>query len=459
MRVSIDRSFRRNSSVRVLADEASPLGDPGRRALLQSVARYGALVPAVYLLAGRDNFIRPARSEPAAPHERGAGDDPISAAAQSEVRIVRDFADPYLELLRLLREATEIEHALMLQYLYGAFSLKPEYEKLAGYGDPNATTILGVAIQEMQHLAIVNRFLVALGAAPNVLPQDFPFEPEIYPFAFNLEPLSRATLAKYVYAEAPAGVLDWSVPQGEEAVFVNAIRSTLGPDAHVNHLGSLYSRIISSAREVREARMPGLPDMTPWIAQLEAVKDQGEEDHYKLFRSVFMGTHEAFNGRPNPWDLPQLDPGYPAMPLARNPSAYVGHERQIRNRTALSIAWLGNLHYWVVLCLLDLHFREQSAADLELARAHMLGPLWAVARYLPSLGAGMPFDTLATGYAPGLSAAWSRRFVLQLLGEADRMERKIGDQNALPDTFPTGVASATAETIRGELDQYHASVR
>jgi hypothetical protein len=50
--------------------------------------------------------------------------------------------------------------------------------------------------------------LVALGAAPNVIPQDFPFEPEIYPFAFNLEPLSRATLAKYVYAEAPAGVLD-----------------------------------------------------------------------------------------------------------------------------------------------------------------------------------------------------------------------------------------------------------
>jgi hypothetical protein len=69
----------------------------------------------VYLLAGRDNFIRPARSEPAAPHERGAADDPISAGAQSEVRIVRDFADPYLELLRLLREATEIEHALMLQ--------------------------------------------------------------------------------------------------------------------------------------------------------------------------------------------------------------------------------------------------------------------------------------------------------------------------------------------------------
>jgi hypothetical protein len=48
---------------------------------------------------------------------------------------------------------------------------------------------------------------------------------------------------------------------------------------------------------------------------------------------------------------------------------------------------------------------------------------------------------------------------MQLLGEADRMEQKIGDQNVLPDNFPTGVASATAETIRGELEQYHASIR
>src|SRR5690606_17647280 len=34
--------------------------------------------------------------------------------------IFRDFNDPYLELIRLLREAAEIEHDLMVQYLYGA---------------------------------------------------------------------------------------------------------------------------------------------------------------------------------------------------------------------------------------------------------------------------------------------------------------------------------------------------
>ena len=42
---------------------------------------------------------------------------PDSPAAR---QLVRDFHDPYLELLRLLHEASEVEHALMLQYLSAA---------------------------------------------------------------------------------------------------------------------------------------------------------------------------------------------------------------------------------------------------------------------------------------------------------------------------------------------------
>ena len=117
--------------------------------------------------------------------------------------IVREFADPWLELVRLLREAAEVEHALMVQYLYAAFSVKPDYAEIVGYGAPGANNLLGVAIQEMQHLGAVNRFLVAIGTCPHLERQDFPYEPAIYPFAFHLEPLSRHSLAKYVYTEAP----------------------------------------------------------------------------------------------------------------------------------------------------------------------------------------------------------------------------------------------------------------
>ena len=41
--------------------------------------------------------------------------------------VLRDFNDPYLELLRLLTVAAEIEHGLMVQYLYAGFSVKPVY--------------------------------------------------------------------------------------------------------------------------------------------------------------------------------------------------------------------------------------------------------------------------------------------------------------------------------------------
>ena len=60
-----------------------------------------------------------------------------AASAAASAEIIRDFDDPYLELVRLLREAAEIEHALMVQYLYGAYSLKPAYIGIRGFSAPS----------------------------------------------------------------------------------------------------------------------------------------------------------------------------------------------------------------------------------------------------------------------------------------------------------------------------------
>jgi hypothetical protein len=143
-------------------------------------------------------------------------------------QLVYEFKDPLLELVRLLREASEIEHALLVQYLYAAFSVRPKYQRsIVGRAFPiSARNLLGVAVQEMQHLDDVNQMLVAVGASPNLLRQDFPYEPAIYPFAFNLEPMSRGSLAKYVWTEAPAG--DPFLPQ---------LEPVLG-ELRPNHLGT-----------------------------------------------------------------------------------------------------------------------------------------------------------------------------------------------------------------------------
>jgi hypothetical protein len=134
-----------------------------------------------------------------------AGPAKVFAAQHKNTPVQQDFSNPYLELIRLLREAAEIEHDLMVQYLYGAFSLKPAYQELVGNPAPGASSFMGVIVQEMQHLGGVNRLLVDLKAAPVLTRQDFPYESDIYPFPFELTALSPVSLARFTYCEAPAG--------------------------------------------------------------------------------------------------------------------------------------------------------------------------------------------------------------------------------------------------------------
>ena len=182
----------------------------------------------------------------------------VAARAAAPAEIIRDFADPYLELVRLLREASEIEHALLVQYLYAAYSLKPQYVGLRGPGTFGvATNLLGVAIQEMQHLAAVNRMLVDLDAAPNLVRQDFPYEPDIYPFPLNLEPLTRESVAKYVYTEAPAAALDRDDPANADPATQQHQLTPPAPGTGRPRSCPVYSACCSSARDRRRRARPG----------------------------------------------------------------------------------------------------------------------------------------------------------------------------------------------------------
>src|SRR6185436_17019933 len=101
----------------------------------------------------------------------------------------------------LLHVAAEIEHSLMVQYLYAAYSLAD---------DANARrwreVILGIAKEEMGHLITVQNILRLIGGPLHLEREDYPFRSEFYPFHFVLEPATKASLAKYVIAEAPE---DW----------------------------------------------------------------------------------------------------------------------------------------------------------------------------------------------------------------------------------------------------------
>jgi hypothetical protein len=426
------------------AEQAEFPQSPSRRRLFR-VALQGATLPAVCsLLGGIAGEAWGAAAVFLAPSGTPAAS--VSAGFGAGGRVVRDFNDPYIELLRLLHVAAEIEHALMTQYLYAAFSVKPIYQAIAGHGAPNSNDLLGVAIQEMQHLGKVNQLLVALGAGPTLIREDFPYEPDIYPFPFHLEPLSRASLAKYVWTEAPLGATDIAKAKtAADRSFCNELERVLGTGARPNYIGSLYDNVIAAATELDAAKDKSLPNLEPWIRTLHDIKSEGELGHFQFFKRVFMGTHEGFGGHGDVWARSVADPLYPANQVPVNPTAYVGHDHQIPDPQTLKLAWLGDLHYWILLTLLSAGYSHGSAEHIALARAHMMGPFWSLARKLSGMGSGMPFDPLSLGYARGVTREGSSRLLSRLLGEADTFEKRL--VAVLPNDYPIDCCRGTQQAL------------
>src|SRR5687768_10811309 len=106
---------------------------------------------------------------------------------------------PQERLALLLRTAAQVEHALLVQYLYAGYSLP------ANHGDRGL--LLGIAVEEMSHLMTVQNLLFSIGEPPHLARQDFGppsgDADRLFPFDLILEPLSKHSLAKYVVAESP----------------------------------------------------------------------------------------------------------------------------------------------------------------------------------------------------------------------------------------------------------------
>src|SRR5215216_2650989 len=98
--------------------------------------------------------------------------------------------DTRAELVNALYEAAELEHGLLLQYLYAALSLKKRLDEgITGAQQELIRKwegqILLVAREEMAHLGTVCNLLSAVGAPPRLSRPNFP-QPEYYPFKFTL---------------------------------------------------------------------------------------------------------------------------------------------------------------------------------------------------------------------------------------------------------------------------------
>lgn len=225
------------------------------------------------------------------------------------------------ETIFLLHTAAEIEHALLVQYLYAMYALKSDDE----LSDPQqqafvtawCDTLRQIALEEMGHLVTVQNLLHLLGGPLNLEREDFPFRSGLYPFHFRLEPLTKDALAKYVFAEMPA-----DLPDNPEIEEIRRRANAANDHAPLNHVGELFARLLELIRalpvgmflaetvgyqaEESDWAYPGMivrvmRSREEALRALEAIAVQGEgmsmgqgtaNSHYERFLSIYRDFPE-----------------------------------------------------------------------------------------------------------------------------------------------------------------------
>ena len=116
-------------------------------------------------------------------------------------------------LIYMLCEAAELEHGIMCQYLFAAFSLKQNPDEGLSGTELQAVRrwrkqISHVAAQEMLHLALVHNLLSAIGAAPHMARPNLPAPASHYPAGVQLAllPFGEPALRHFMFLERPEGM-------------------------------------------------------------------------------------------------------------------------------------------------------------------------------------------------------------------------------------------------------------
>lgn len=147
-------------------------------------------------------------------------------------------------LAELLVTAAELEHGVVCQYLFAAFSMKRD----AAEGDVTwaqlelmrrwEADLLLIARQEMEHLGLVANLLTAIGEAPHFGRPPFPIPSDYYPVDDppSLEAFGPDILKRLIRLEQPA-----KLSEGHEAI---AADLSLDLDAETKQsVGQLYEEI------------------------------------------------------------------------------------------------------------------------------------------------------------------------------------------------------------------------
>jgi len=362
-------------------------------------------------------------------------------------------------LINRLYEASELEHNLMCTYLYAAFSLKDgEGEGLSAQEAAAVRrwrqTLLGVAIDEMGHLAAVWNITAALGGSPRIGRTNFPLDPGYLPASITvkLAPFNLDTLQHFVFLERPRGsaepegagfACDRSYVRGTERPHLTPMGrdyDTVG-DFYA-HLGEGLQAFVArygeaqafdgeralqlSPAEVSLAGAKPVVCLKTALAAFAAIVEQGEGaphdsvgSHYQKFLSIRaeLAACKARN--------PAFQPAFPAAtnPVLRRPPRPEGRV-WIEDADAFATVDLANACYALMLRLLGYAYsvrgpgaEKSLTVDLAIGLMQALAPLAERAARLPAgpanpnCNAGVSFITLRDPSPLPPGAAARRLFV------------------------------------------------
>jgi len=361
-------------------------------------------------------------------------------------------------LIYMLCEAAELEHGIMCQYLFAAFSLK----QTTGEGLTDAELeavhrwrqqVSHVATQEMLHLALVHNLLSAIGAAPHMARPNFPAPASHYPAGVQLTliPFGEQALRHFMFLERPEGMaLDDAdglaavamaapmmnkrdiVPRGQDFATVGHLYRSI--EAGFAHLAEQHGedwlfvgppRAQATAQHFRWPELVAVTDLASAQRAIEEILEQGEgprgdwrNAHFGQFVSI-LDEYQRMRA-----ENPGFQPVRPVQAANVRPAERDTAVPLIGDLLTARVSDLFNVGYEILLQIFERFFAHTEETDTQLAvladatiglMLRVIKPLGDLITTLP-VGADYPGRTAAPSFElfyesdylmPHQQAAWA----------------------------------------------------
>jgi CDGSH-type Zn-finger protein/truncated hemoglobin YjbI len=343
-------------------------------------------------------------------------------------------------LIYMLCDAAELEHAIMCQYLFAAFSLKQSTDEGLTEAELESVSrwrreIAHVASQEMLHMALVQNLLSAIGAAPHLSRPNLPHPANHYPAGVRLAllPFGEPALRHFMFLERPEGMalhdadgleavrraephLDPGdiVPRLQDfATIGHLYRSIEGGLSHLTEKNGERSLFIGSSRV--QATQPAFPwpeliavtDLESARQAIETILDQGEgprgdwkEAHFGRFVNI-LDEYQTMRDSD-----PEFEPVRPVLVANVRPTERPSDVPLITDPFAARCTDLFNVGYEILLLTLERYFAHTDETDAQLSALadvtlqlmlRVLRPMGELLSTLPA-GSNYPGQTVGASF-------------------------------------------------------------